>query len=250
MPGPGEYVPDATEGITRVEDLPKPRIHKQSRNFAARPCPHVSPRPPDDTASAYTHTPRPRRPTLRPTARRGRYILTASLPTLWPPLHRRPERPLHSPSASTPVASNNWPSDSLRRTLCPTASASWHLWRDHRVFVPYATMQNWVEAAGEKIHATLSTDYFNEALTDFSGYLAIDEVYDGGRFASCRSSITAAIAAQLAFFGCWNTTQPTPTSARFWGISRPNWNRVNSRCGYLFSALTCVKSRFPSRSCR
>jgi hypothetical protein len=32
----------------------------------------------------------------------------------------------------------------------PYRSASWHLWRDHRVFVPYATIQNWVEAAGEK----------------------------------------------------------------------------------------------------
>jgi hypothetical protein len=28
--------------------------------------------------------------------------------------------------------------------------ASWHLWRDHRVFVPFATLQNWVEAAGGK----------------------------------------------------------------------------------------------------
>jgi len=25
-------------------------------------------------------------------------------------------------------------------------AASWHLWRDHRVFVPFATIQNWVEA--------------------------------------------------------------------------------------------------------
>ena len=32
----------------------------------------------------------------------------------------------------------------------PYRWASWHLWRDHRVFVPYATIQNWVEAAGEK----------------------------------------------------------------------------------------------------
>jgi hypothetical protein len=29
-------------------------------------------------------------------------------------------------------------------------AASWHLWRDHRVFVPFATIQNWVEAGGEK----------------------------------------------------------------------------------------------------
>jgi hypothetical protein len=32
----------------------------------------------------------------------------------------------------------------------PYRAVSWHLWRDHRVFVPFATIQNWVEAAGEK----------------------------------------------------------------------------------------------------
>jgi hypothetical protein len=32
---------------------------------------------------------------------------------------------------------------------------------------------------GGKIHATLTTDYLDEVLADFSGYLAIDEVYDG-----------------------------------------------------------------------
>jgi hypothetical protein len=32
----------------------------------------------------------------------------------------------------------------------PYRTASWHLWRDHRVFVPFATIQNWVEAAGEQ----------------------------------------------------------------------------------------------------
>ncbi|HKI31802.1 MAG TPA: hypothetical protein VKA46_08035 [Gemmataceae bacterium] len=32
----------------------------------------------------------------------------------------------------------------------PYQGASWHLWRDHRVFVPFAPIQNWVEAAGEK----------------------------------------------------------------------------------------------------
>jgi hypothetical protein len=32
----------------------------------------------------------------------------------------------------------------------PYRTASWHLWREHRVFVPFATIQNWVEAAGEE----------------------------------------------------------------------------------------------------
>ena len=39
MSGPGEYVPDVTEGITRVEDLPKPRSNRRSRNWPARSCP-------------------------------------------------------------------------------------------------------------------------------------------------------------------------------------------------------------------
>ena len=33
MPGPGEYRPDPTEGINRIEDLPKPKIRCQSRNY-------------------------------------------------------------------------------------------------------------------------------------------------------------------------------------------------------------------------
>jgi hypothetical protein len=32
----------------------------------------------------------------------------------------------------------------------PYQSASWHLGRDHRVFAPFATIQNWVEAGGKK----------------------------------------------------------------------------------------------------
>jgi hypothetical protein len=36
----------------------------------------------------------------------------------------------------------------------PYRTASWGLWRDLRVFVPFATIQNWVEAGGEKGGAT------------------------------------------------------------------------------------------------
>ena len=32
----------------------------------------------------------------------------------------------------------------------PYRAAAWHLWRDHRVFVPFATLQNWVETGGKK----------------------------------------------------------------------------------------------------
>ena len=39
MFGPGEYVADQTEGITRVEDLPNPKLVRRSRNYKRRPCP-------------------------------------------------------------------------------------------------------------------------------------------------------------------------------------------------------------------
>ncbi len=39
MPEPGEYRPDLTEAIRRVEDLPKPKIHCRNRSSKRRPCP-------------------------------------------------------------------------------------------------------------------------------------------------------------------------------------------------------------------
>jgi hypothetical protein len=42
--GPGEYVPDATEGITKIDDLPKPYIQRRTRSFAARCCPRCGQR--------------------------------------------------------------------------------------------------------------------------------------------------------------------------------------------------------------
>lgn len=38
----------------------------------------------------------------------------------------------------------------------PDQAASWHLWSDHRVFVPYATIQNWVEAGLNKTHINMN----------------------------------------------------------------------------------------------
>jgi len=39
MSKPGEYVPDPSEGIAAVEDLPKPKIVRRSRNYRHRRCP-------------------------------------------------------------------------------------------------------------------------------------------------------------------------------------------------------------------
>ena len=39
MFGPGEYVPDPTEGIVDVKDLPVPQLGFYSRNHKQTPCP-------------------------------------------------------------------------------------------------------------------------------------------------------------------------------------------------------------------
>ena len=48
MPGPGEYRPDPTLGITRPEDLPKPNVSVRSRNYRRHPCPHCGHRTSSD----------------------------------------------------------------------------------------------------------------------------------------------------------------------------------------------------------
>jgi hypothetical protein len=41
MPGPGEYLADVTEGITRVEDLPKAKVIIRSRNYSGSHTDHI-----------------------------------------------------------------------------------------------------------------------------------------------------------------------------------------------------------------
>ena len=148
MIGPGEYVPDVTEGITSVEDLPKPRVEQRSRNYKARRC-------------------------LRCGQRAGRYAVASR--TLHDLGDLRAGCPVdllvtfsrqHCPDCGLFFAAD-WSDLAAPKCLytrrvqqlavclvaedgLPYQAASWHLWRDHRVFVPWATIQNWVEAAGEK----------------------------------------------------------------------------------------------------
>jgi hypothetical protein len=148
VPGPGEYRPDATEGITRVDDLPKPSVCIRSRNYRRRPCPRCG-------HSSYRNG----------TARR-------SLHDLGDPLTGRPRdlvvlRSQHYCSKcrryfNADVTDLADPGSHYTRRVIDTAvrlvvedglpyrAAEWALWRDHRVFVPHATIQNWVEAGGEK----------------------------------------------------------------------------------------------------
>ena len=152
MPGPGEYRPDATEGITRIDDLPRPNVSLRSRGYRRRPCPRCG-------HSAYRDS-------------RGR----RTLHDLGDPLTGRPRDlvvlysrhfcPKCRKYFNADMTDLAHPGGHYTRRVVDTAvrlvvedglpyrTAEWALWRDHRVFVPFATIQNWVEAGGEKGGAT------------------------------------------------------------------------------------------------
>ena len=148
MPGPGEYVPAAAEGIRRVEDLPKAKIIRRKRDHQRQTCPRcghrayrdrraqrvlhdvgdlVSGRPHDIQLTDSVHFCTPC----------GKYFNVDMSDLALPKSHYT-----HRVVA---LAVRLVVADGL-----PYQAASWHLWRDHRVFVPFATIQNWVEAGGKK----------------------------------------------------------------------------------------------------
>jgi hypothetical protein len=146
--GPGEYVPDVTEGITRVADLPAPVVEQRSRRYRRRCCPCCGQSCYRDSLGRRIlhdvgdlRSGRPRDLLIRYSkhhCRHCRLYFNVDLSDLAPPGSRYTHQVI---SLAVRLAVE----DGL-----PYRLASWHLWRDHRVFVPYATIQNWVEAAGKK----------------------------------------------------------------------------------------------------
>src|SRR4051812_9169961 len=146
--GPGDYVSDLTEGITRIDDLPAPLVERRSRNYRRRACPrcgrgcyrdNLGQRVLHDIGSLPRG--RPRDIHLVYSQHRCeccRLYFNADMSDLAPVGSRYTHRVIS-------LAVRLVVEDGL-----PYRAASWHLWRDHRVFVPYATVQNWTEAAGEK----------------------------------------------------------------------------------------------------
>ena len=145
---PGEYKPDPTVGITRPEDLPKPRLKKLSRNRASLKCP-----------SCGTDSPRVRTYT-RTLHQLGDLISGTPLDLqLTSSQHRCPSCSSYFQADSSDLALPNCHYTLLVQAIAVRVvvedglsyrAAEWHLWRDHRVFVPWATIQNWVEGSGKK----------------------------------------------------------------------------------------------------
>ena len=148
MPGPGEYRPDATLGIDRPEDLPKTKISVRSRNYRRRTCPRcghgayrdrIVRRTLHDLGNPFTGRPRD-------------IILLCSQHYC-----RRCRRYFNADSSELADPGSHYTRrvvDTAVRLVVedglPYRAAEWALWRDHRAFVPYATIQNWVEAGGGK----------------------------------------------------------------------------------------------------
>lgn len=148
MPGPGEDRPDPSEGLNRIEDLPRPKVRVPSRNPRRRPCPRRGHR-------AYRDGP-------------GRRSLQDSgLPLTARPCHLISIHSQHDRSRGRKDFNADWTdltdpgSHSTRRVVdaavrlvikdgLPSRAAGWTPWREHRVFVPDATIRNRVEAGGEK----------------------------------------------------------------------------------------------------
>jgi hypothetical protein len=148
MFGPGEYVADRTEGITRVEDLPRLKVVRRSRNYSRRPCPgcerscyrnRTVERTLHDVGDLVSGRPRNIQFTYsQHYCCKCRRYFNVDTSDLAPPKGHYTHRVIA-------LAVRLVVEDGL-----PYRAASWHLWRDHRVFVPYATIQNWAEAGGKK----------------------------------------------------------------------------------------------------
>ena len=147
MPGPGEYIADPTEGIERIEDLPQPRIELRSRNYRRRACSQCG-----HSASRDRVVHRTLHDLGAPEGRPKDIHLTYSQ-------HHCIPCGIYFPADTEDLAARGAQYTRAVVDLAvrlvvedglPYRTASWHLWRDHRVFVPFATVQNLVEAAGEK----------------------------------------------------------------------------------------------------
>jgi hypothetical protein len=148
MSGPGQYVPDPTAGITDPNDLPRAKIVRRSRNFQHLPCPQCG-------KSCFRN-----RTCTRVLHDVG--DLVTGKPRNIELVYSQHRCTTCNKFFDADTSEYNLPKARYTHRVVSLAvrlvvedglayqAASWHLWRDHRVFVPFATIQNWVEAGGGK----------------------------------------------------------------------------------------------------
>lgn len=145
---PKKQTGDVQEQVLSLEDLPKPTVEVRSRDYRRHKCPQCARSCyRDKQGHRYLRdlgNPRTGRPHMlevfysRHRCEKCGIYFSADMSALAPPGSHYTHRVI---------------SRAVRVVLedgLPYRSASWHLWRDHHVFVPFATIQNWVEDTGEK----------------------------------------------------------------------------------------------------
>jgi hypothetical protein len=146
--GPGQYVPEPTAGITDPNDLPRAKIVRRSRNFKPLPCPQCGKscfrnrtctRVLQDVGDLVTGRPRD----IELVYWQHRCTKCQKFFAADTSEYRRPKARYTHRVGSLAVRL-------VIEDGVPYQAAGWHRWREHRVFVPFATIQNWVEAGGEK----------------------------------------------------------------------------------------------------
>ncbi len=220
MSGPGEYLPDPTEGITDPKDLPQPKVVKRIRNFKRRPCPRCGKSCPKD------------RVVTRVLRDLGDWIVgrPCEIHLTYSQHHCTNCRRYFNADMSDlarPKAHYTHRVVSLAVRLVvedglPYQSASWHLWRDHRVFVPYATIQNWVEA-GEKRRPVRSRQRIWTGPSATSLGTSLPMNFTTALSVSCRSSTIAPSSGSA--IRSWITIRHTRTLRHSSGSSRRPWKR-------------------------
>ena len=144
--GPGDYRPEGV--FQRVEDLPRPKRVQERREASARPCPQCGrPAPRDKTLTRQVYD------LGDLLSGRPRLLQLTSSQHYCTPCRKYFATDFSDLAAPKSLYTHRVQGLAVRLVIedgLPYRSASWHLWRDHRVFVPFATIQNWVEAGGKK----------------------------------------------------------------------------------------------------
>lgn len=144
----GEYAPDFNEKIQSPGDLPAPEIIRKSRSFKTRSCPKCKTKAPRvrEYQRIFHELGDPVRQKPRDVhfiysqhcCKNCHYYFHDDFDDLVLPYSQYSTKIVH-------MAIRLVVEDGL-----PYGETSWHLWRDHFVWVPRGTVQNWVEGAGKK----------------------------------------------------------------------------------------------------
>src|SRR5262245_15550188 len=142
MFGPGAYRPDPTEGITAIADLPQPEMVPYSRNDIRNVCPrcgHAAYRDKQSQMTLHDLGNVVLSCTRNLLIRYAQHDFTSDRKYFNADLYVVARPGSHYTHRVIDLAVRLVVEHGL-----PYRPASWHLWRDRRVFVPFAMIQNWV----------------------------------------------------------------------------------------------------------